>query len=313
MACDFRIGRDLEPGLAGEQQALGPHGQLGVDLEQAQHVGDHWPGESLLERREIAPDVGRGNRAGVDLLEQIEVAVHGRAQPPPRARLAELIDHDEDRRDEQDHAGGGEERRKGEAIEQRVNDNRESQPGSEPHETPRSLTLRQVLTDHGGHGGGAAVHHGGAQAAGQPQQRAHIVQARGVVEILDQGEPGADREAVDRGVHQEPDQATADQQRDPRELQRLLHDRRDPSEETGRHAQSVARQRVRAPGDDPGERAPCDGAQRLTAGDQLVAVHRDHPRQQQHDREEAREQREDHHPGSFRDTIQPLERGPRRQ
>ena len=47
-----------------------------------------------------------------------------------------------------------------------------------------------------------------------------------IVEILDQREPGADREAHDRRIHQESDAMRANQRDDHQTLQQFLDDRR---------------------------------------------------------------------------------------
>ena len=54
---------------------------------------------------------------------------------------------------------------------------------------------------------------------------AGVSEARRILDVLDESESRADREAVDRGVHEEPDPASTDEEDDVGRLEQLLGER----------------------------------------------------------------------------------------
>ena len=80
---------------------------------------------------------------------------------------------------------------------------------------------------HGEDGGGAAVHDRRTEAPHNPSAQLQVGENTQVIHVLQNRESGTDREAVDRGIHEEADPVAANQGPYDQGLEALFDERRD--------------------------------------------------------------------------------------
>jgi outer membrane protein OmpA-like peptidoglycan-associated protein len=222
---EIGIRRQVQPLLARHEHALRPNRQFQVQLQQAEHVGHDRAREPGFQFLQIAADPGCAKRTRHEEVQQFHVKIESAADPFTGRTFAPAEDGDHGERQQQEQQGRGQQRRHQQVVEGRVQHGR---GGDARHERQGAAAWRAV--EHGlrqdGHDRRVhRVQEGGAEAAGHPQPQVSIRQQSQVIDVLDEGEAGADREADDGRVHEEPDVPPAKRVDQEQGLQRLLGDR----------------------------------------------------------------------------------------
>jgi hypothetical protein len=159
------------------------------------------------------------------------------------------------------HQQGGKRRERGppeQEVEAAVQRHRRQQAWQQQLQTAVRAALVERDRDHCQHRRRAAMHDRGAEAPDDLHRQRGLRARSEVVQVLDEREAGADREAGDSGVHRQPDAPRANQEDDQHRLQGLL----DPRRQVARIRREIPREiRVR-PVVEQVARAGCEAAGR---------------------------------------------------
>ena len=168
---------------------------------------------------QVLTDAGLADVASTDGLDDLHVRIEAASQPLLCFLLA-ASKHDQNHHwhdDEDEH--GHDQRWQQEVIEQGMQQHGHQQAGEKPLGAGTILSFQEAMSNEPDDGRRTSVQDGRPKASHEPQHQWCLAEVVHIVEVLDQGETGADGETQDGRIHSKANLVGADEQEQVEALQ----------------------------------------------------------------------------------------------